>query len=161
MSYRRKGNISSLAQDAQALTGTKDIGAGAETEEEILLPNMPEGILPGIIQVEIEDELGDYFDAAGDYIKWSLSGKSQDAVLGCGDPDCIMNDIYENQVITAMGTQRRKYVYVPPAPVKVSYKKIYLQLKSTFAATVHYRIWWVPRASPTPQRDNLVSQTQF
>lgn len=159
MGYKSSG-YNPTPYDNQALMGSKAISADTFAQEEILLPNMPEGILPGLLRVSIQQEQADYMDAAGDYIGFHLSPKSQDDLIKIGDPDCICTQIFESK---GVGTEEVSLIkmYEFPAPMKISFKKIYLGLKGKHAATIHYRIDWVPRNSNVPQRDNLVSQLQF
>jgi len=159
MPYQKSG-YNPTPYDNQALMGSKAISAATYTQEEILLPNMPEGILPGILRISVQMEQTKYLDAAGDYIGFHLSPKSQDDLIKIGDPDCIACSVWENK---GVGVEEECLIktFDFPAPMKISFKKLYLGLKGTHAQTISYRIDWVPRNSNVPQRDNLVSQLQF
>lgn len=146
--------------DDQVLTGQKAIVATTFAQDELLVPNCPEGVLPGFLRVELDMEQAKYLDAAGDYIGIHVSPKSQDDLLRSGDPDAIMSCRWENKGV-GVDEECLTKTYEFPAPMKVSFKKLYVGLKGTHAQTIHYRIHWVPRSSNVPQRDNLVSQLQF
>jgi hypothetical protein len=150
----------SVPYDNQVLVGKKTITATTYSEDEILIPTVPEGILPAFLRVEVEREKTDYLDGVGDYFGWHLSPKSQDDLIQCGEPDQIAGNHMESKGV-GLEVDQIKDVYDFPAPMKISYKKIYIGFKGTHAGTIHYRIHWVPRPSKVPQRDNLVSQLQF
>lgn len=162
MPYKRGnfGGYNPTPYDAQCLTGTLVLSADTYNEEQVLMPTMPEGVLPGFLSVEVQMDTAKPLDAAGDYISFHLSPKEQDAVLKCGDPDCICaKELYSKGI--GLEVQDNTVTYTFPAPLKVSFKSIWVGAKAKLAQTIDYRIWWVPRASKVPQRDNLVSQTQF
>lgn len=148
-----------MSYNDQAITGdVASAGGMAVAQDEVLMPQVPKGMLPGLLRVEVQILAAD-FSTASDNFDWSLSPKSQDAVLTIGDPDAICADSVE--LITAVGTIEYVRKYDFPAPMLISYTKLYFQCASTQAGTISYRIHWVPRSSKTPQRDNVVSQTQF
>lgn len=152
----------SIAYNDTIITGSKTLGAGTYGEDEILLPPMPKGTLPGILRIEIEDTNGaaTTLNAADDYLRMHLSPKSQDDVLDISDPDAMCCINLEAAGVS-VATRDKIAHYDFPAPLLVSYNKIYIGLKSTFAQTIKYRIHMVGRASRVPQKDNLVSQLQF
>lgn len=145
----------------QIICGIK-AATSSYAEDEILIPQMPNGMLPAFLKIEIQLVAASLMDADNDILQWHLSPKSQDGILGIGDQECLAADTMTFEIVTSGGgLASLRFEYEFPAPLLVSFTKLYFGVISTENANVHYRIHWVPRASKVPQRDNVVSQLQF
>lgn len=146
----------------QQLKGSMTLAANTYAEEQILMPQMPEGLLPGFLRVEVQVDQADVMDATGDNLAFHISPKQQSAVLKIGDEDCICGDSRISTLAAAtVAEAHTKFVYEFPAPQLISYRSIWIGAQATNAGELDYVIHWIPRQSRVPQRDNLVSQAQF